>query len=282
MGAHLTLCQDNPMQDYNRAVVSELIQNGRFEEAEDILDSAITTAPTDGDLWHLKGQCLRFQENYKEAIACHQKAADMLPDIAPVLLALGVSQQLNGDLDAARQTLISAHNLDSDNSAVLNSLGMTFKLLGRLEEADQAYVGGLRAHARSIVGSFENSRESPLAEFEDIAHNLWAEYALYGATFLATNIQGISSLALPDSEFAIKEACSKEHGGLFWKVVESDNGRALFLLPNFLDSFRDRLYGDVVYSNLLGNRGTVLRMSGDVEGSKQHISEATFFQQRRA
>jgi predicted RNA polymerase sigma factor len=48
-------------------------------------------------------------------------------------------------------------------------------------------------------------------------------------------------------------------------------------LPNYLDTFRELLKRDAAYSNLIGNRGTVLELLGRGDEARRHIDEASEF-----
>ena len=48
-------------------------------------------------------------------------------------------------------------------------------------------------------------------------------------------------------------------------------------LPNYFNTFREALWGNPLYANLIGNRGTVLEMLGPGEEALEHFSEAEEF-----
>ncbi len=267
------------MSDHT-TIPAQLIGEGRFTEAEALLDEALADDPQNGFLWQLKGQCCNFQNRMREALKCHLKADSLTPGNPYIILALGIAQQKLGMLHDSRETLVRAHRIDPEHWAVLNSLGITFKLLGDLDAADKAYRRGLDAHARHIVASFQNHPSNPVFEHDELPCHLWEEHALTGAIWLAKTI-GASKIALPDSEFAELEARSNSHGGLLWKEIETDGEKVFFIFPNFINTFRESLYRDNAYFNLIGNRGTVLELTGKMQDARDHFREAQYFADRQ-
>ena len=73
-------------------------------------------------------------------------------------------------------------------------------------------------------------------------------------------------IAWPTDEQAMEEKRTEEHGGLYWTSVKNDDDEDMRLsLPNYFNTFREALWGNPLYANLIGNRGTVLEMLGPGE-----------------
>ena len=49
-------------------------------------------------------------------------------------------------------------------------------------------------------------------------------------------------------------------------------------LPNYFNTFQAALRDDATYSNLMGNRGTVLELLGRNEEASEHFDEAKEFE----
>ena len=86
---------------------------------------------------------------------------------------------------------------------------------------------------------------------------------------------GVQGKAWPTGEQAATEERTEEHAGLYWVDVLNDTKEIVCLfLPNYFNTFLRR---DAVYSNLIGNRGTVLELLGRQDEARQHFDEATEF-----
>src|SRR5688500_16831461 len=87
---------------------AELIRDSKYREALSLLEGL---SHDDGHFWnalYLTGQCHRFLDDFERAIFCLKQAALAAPTKAPVFLALGIAQQLKGELEQARVTLFHA------------------------------------------------------------------------------------------------------------------------------------------------------------------------------
>ena len=72
---------------------------------------------------------------------------------------------------------------------------------------------------------------------------------------------------------------TEKHAGLYWFDAPNDKGENVRLfLPNYFNTFREQLKRDPGYSNLIGNRGTILELLGRHDEARQHFDEATEFQ----
>jgi hypothetical protein len=101
--------------------------------------------------------------------------------------------------------------------------------------------------------------------------------ALGIALQLIEDLEG-AVIAWPTGEQAMEEERTEEHGGLYWTSVKNDDDEDMRLyLPNYFNTFREALWGNPLYANLIGNRGTVLEMLEPGEEALEHFSEAEEF-----
>lgn len=83
---------------------------------------------------------------------------------------------------------------------------------------------------------------------------------------------------MPTGEQAIDEERTEKHRGMYWTDELGDDGQLVrHYLPNYFNTFRESLRMDSTYSNLIGNRGTVLNLLGRHEEARLHTVEATEF-----
>lgn len=255
-----------------------LMQGQRYEEAIHLLRLSLAQEPAAWNTWYLAGQCCRFLNDVDGAIACHLRAAELRPDEAPVFLALGIAFQLGTRWDDAVNAFRRAIEIDSDYELAYNSLALTQKKRGDFEKALHNYDAGAKALARRIVKSMKNERSSLVLKHRDTMGTLWVEYASYGALHLSATAEGIGSIAFPTGEQAMEEERSGAHAGLYWTDMENSKSETVRLfLPNYFNTFRESLRRESAYSNLIGNRGTVLELLGRHDDARRHIEEAAEF-----
>ncbi len=256
----------------------EAWSSGDIHAAESVCRAAAAEDDQDWNAHYLLGVTLRFQGNFRGALASYERALENCPCPAPILTARGIAHQQLGNFSEAISAFERSLQLEPDSEECLNSLALTQKKVGELDKALHNYDAGAKALARRIVKAMQNNRTSPILKHRETVGNLWVEYALYAALYLASSAEGIDVFALPTAELALEEERTEKHAGLYWIDAPNDERDTVRLfLPNFFDTFRGLLKRDAVYSNLIGNRGTVLELLGRHDEARQHFDEATEF-----
>lgn len=255
-----------------------LMKLHRYRDAIKILRPCSEAAAPDWNALYLLGQCYRFLNDVDSALPLLSKAAAAAPHQAPVYLALGIALQLKGRLDEACHTLFHAIEIDPDYPAAFNSLALTQKIGGEFEKALHNYDAGCKALARRIVRSFSNDPKNPIIKHRDTNGTIWLAHAHYGALWLWAAEPGSAGFAIPDGAHAVEEERTERHGGLYWRDVVDEKGETVRLfLPNYFNTFRETLRRDALYSNLIGNRGTVLQLLERESEARLHFDEAIEF-----
>jgi len=203
----------------------ELMRQQRYAEALTEFRHLISDAPSDWELLYMAGQCCRFLNDLDEAVSYLQRAAAINTREPPILLALGVAQQLNGEFEGAIGVLVQAIQIDPDYELAYNSLALTQKKTGQLEKAMHNYDAGAKALARRIVKGMTNSRSNTILGFGHSRHNIWREYAGFGALYLAAITEGIESIAWLTASQAIEEERTGQHEGLYWVDHQTSEGK---------------------------------------------------------
>ena len=106
-----------------------------FVDALSILLPVIEGDPHDWEAFYLAGQCCRFMQDFPSAVQFLAKANTLHQDDAEVLLALGIALQLNGQFQKAIQELEHAVRLEPTLISAYNSIGLTYRKLGRPNDA---------------------------------------------------------------------------------------------------------------------------------------------------
>ena len=123
-----------------------------------------------------------------------------------------------------------------------------------------------------------NNRNSPILKHRDTQGNLWTNYAVYATLDMGCSVEGISGIGTPTGKQAMEEERTEEHAGLYWIDVPNDKKETTRLfLPNYFNTFRELLKRDAAYSNIIGNRGTVLELLGRQDEARLHFDEADEF-----
>lgn len=257
----------------------DLMKAQRFADALPLLQREIAEYPKNWSTLYMAGQCCRFLNDIDGAIKHLSRAAEIKSDEPPVFLALGIAFQLNTRWEEAIEAFRRAIEIDPDYELAYNSLALTRKKRGELNEAAHNYDAGAKALARRIVKAMRNDRSNPIVKHRDTGGSLWIEQATYAALYLASLNDSILSIAWPTSEQAEQEERTESHAGLYWVDLPNDKDETVRLfLPNYFNTFRETLRQDRAYSNLVGNRGTVLELLGQHDEANRHFSEADEFQ----
>jgi len=256
----------------------ELMKDQRFSEALHLLRRTIDQDPLQWNAWYMAGQCCRFLNDIEGAIEYLSHAAELKKDEPPIFLALGIAFQLNTQWDDAVESFRRAIEIDPDYELAYNSLALTQKKRGELDKALHNYDAGVKALARRIVKAMRNSRTSPILKHRDTVGTLWLDYASYAAIYLTSSAEGINGIAWWTGEQAVEEKRTEKHAGLYWIDTQNEKGENVRLfLPNYFNTFCEQLKRDAAYSDLIGNRGTVLELLGRHDEARLHFDEATEF-----
>lgn len=260
-----------------RSLGMEHLRQRRYADAFDCFSAAVRQRPDDWYVWYGAGQSARFLERFAEAIAYLAQAARLNPREPSVLLALGIAQQLSGDLDGAAGTLAAAIDADHDCAAAYNSLALTQRKKGDLDNALRNYDAGTKALARRFVKNVVNAATNEIREYEDVPGNAWTECAIFGALYHAAVIAPVAGVRWMTGAEAMEEERTRSHRGLFFVDEEAADGVSRLFLPNFFNTFREFLRADALNANLIGNSGTVLELLGRHDDASRCFREAEWF-----
>lgn len=256
-----------------------LVAAGRLDEASRLAVSAVQQDPSDGHAHYAMGQYFRFVEDYPNACAALSRANELAARQPPILLALAIARQLNTEYAAAIDAIRLALEIDPDYAHAYNTLAMTQNLMGEYEKAAHNYDAGATALARVIAKSLRNAEDSPRLPQWRSRSDLWSQHAIFGAMYLAAHASAsVDYFAWPTDEMAERDARTQEFRGWYWQdSLDAEQKTTRLFLPNYFNTFCDRLRADSMYANLVGNRSTVLRLMGKIVDADQHLQEAEDF-----
>lgn len=114
-----------------------LIASERALDAIPILNEGLSTTPSYGRLWSLKGAALDQQERYAEARQHYDRALRITPNDPNVMANIGLSHALSGDPATAEGWLRRAVAMPNASDSVRQNLILVLKLQGKMEEAER-------------------------------------------------------------------------------------------------------------------------------------------------
>jgi Flp pilus assembly protein TadD len=116
----IKLQPDNP-QAYNALGYSLVDRGERVDEAEKLIEKAVSLAPNDAFIMDSLGWAKYRQGNSAEAATILKKAYDLQPN-AEIGAHLGEVEWKSGQQDAARNTWREAKKLEPDNDTLVKTL----------------------------------------------------------------------------------------------------------------------------------------------------------------
>ena len=114
-----------------------LIATERSQEAVTVLSQGLSTTPSYGRLWSLKGAALDQQERYAEARQHYDRALRITPNDPNVMANIGLSHALSGDVVTAEGWLRRAASMPNASDSVRQNLMLVLQLQGKTAEADR-------------------------------------------------------------------------------------------------------------------------------------------------
>ena len=261
-----------------------LAEAGQYQDALLLLGDEIVRNPEDWYPRYAAGQCEQLIGNTAKALD-HLIEAARLNDkpYPPMLNALAIAHQSQGQYAEALNALRTALEADPGHFPSMNTLAYTQKLMGETEKSAANYDIVLRTLAHHMALEMSNSEDNPIYKYQEwvSTHKAWTMYAMQAAMFLATR-DGIDNVTWPPGKSAAREEETEEHKGLLWQDTADQEGKSLRLhLPNFFTTFRETIIRNPHYAELIGDRSDVLRLLGQTEEADKLQDEAKFIESER-
>jgi tetratricopeptide (TPR) repeat protein len=252
----------------------------RYGDALQLLELFVSRArEPHWNVLYLAGQANRFLGRLDEAQQYLRKSlAAPGGRQAEVLHALGIVLQKQEKLAEAIIVFKETLELQKDHDPALNSLALTYKMMGQLHDAHLTYERAVTAYFRRLAMSLENAEDNELLLHEETEGDLWRRKTLEMAMFLAAVTEGIDEVLFPTGEQAIEEANRPRYRGKLYLRIRTASGKdGLYFLPNFFNTMRERLKESLTYAVLLNNLGTVFAAMGRLADARTCFKEAIEF-----
>ena len=275
-----------------------VLSTGNFWFARVCAFAAIKVYPTDwqsfyamGQVLSLSGQRTNNQQKMAAAVAHLHQAVELGPAEETIWLALGIAYQQLQRWSESIDSLGKALQLDPDYAAAYNSLGYTQLKTGDFNKAAYNFKAALAALVRVILRGSKNDKDARRFVVTSTPHNLWADPALYGASFVSAR-DNCPKIAVPDNLIGEQGDQNPQHGGLLW-IDELSNGeiRRRFLLNYFAMMstalLKHHMYPPIMFNLSEASRGLCKETLADqileeVERSKSFQAIAGSFEHATA
>ncbi len=137
-----------------RSYAAALVGAGRFQEAADAYDQALTLDPDDATAHTGRGVALRALGQSGEALAAYNEALTLDPGNSTARYNQGNLLHTLGRFQEAVDAYDQALTLDPDNTDTHNSRGLALHALGRFQDAVDAYDQALTLNPANASASY--------------------------------------------------------------------------------------------------------------------------------
>ncbi len=124
--------------------VAELIKNGKYAEAEAILNKELADNPRDAGAWFFLAGSQRLQDKYDDAIASYTKTIEFLPEYGDAYLRRGIVWFQKGDYGVAALDFEFASTLNYNDPRPEMWRGLSLAMLDQPRLAISAYTAAIK------------------------------------------------------------------------------------------------------------------------------------------
>ena len=229
------------------------------------------------NIYYLIGQSYRFKEDYKNSIWYLQKSVETTENSSN-LKALGIVYHQVGSYNEAIKLHTKSLDLDDTQPFVWNSIAYSQKSLKQYNKAEKNYETAIKVYSRNIVKSLTNSKNSIFYPHSDIMSEaqLFVKYALEAAIFLSAK-KNFNSISVPNGAAADTIVADETRKSLYWSEQIIKGDKTFLVMPNFFNTFFNKLIKDNTYFLLIGNKAEVLELQGKEDETKKYWNEAYLF-----
>ena len=229
------------------------------------------------NIYYLIGQSYRFKEDYKNASSYLKKSIETFENPSN-LKALGIVYHQVGSYNEAIKLHTKSLGLDDTQPSTWNSIGVSQKYLKQYDKAEKNYETAINIYSRNIVKSLTNSKNSIFYPHIDIMSKaqLFVKYALEAAIFLSLK-KNFNSIAIPNGAAAETMVADESRKSLYWSEQIIKDDKTFLVMPNFFNTFFNKLIKNNTYFLLIGNKAEVLELQGKKDETKKYWTEAYLF-----
>jgi tetratricopeptide (TPR) repeat protein len=138
------MSNNNLLDEARKERVRDLLNQGRLEEANEVLFDLCREDQRDIEVWSLSVTAKGYLGRYEEVIVDSKKMLEIDPDYLPALNSLASALAALQRYDEAAEKFADLLQIAPDNPSVLNNYGHTLFLMGRLEDARGVFENAVR------------------------------------------------------------------------------------------------------------------------------------------
>lgn len=213
------------------------------------------------------GHCFRTINDFESAVIWYKRGLEIDPSNEFAHLGIGIVYQLTEQYDKAVEHLQKASQNISLITAI-NSLGITYKRMGRFDEALKAYREGI-ANLVFIALANLRRKENFIIYPVEQEKRQWLEPVIeLGIKFAKDD--GMKEVLWPSGDTAIELIEKQTYGGDLW---HDEDGKRMYL-PNYFHAVAFMLKQELEYAVLVNNIGTIYGEAGKEDEAKQLYRES--------
>ncbi|MCO7223726.1 lipopolysaccharide assembly protein LapB [Pleionea sp. CnH1-48] len=129
----------------------------KVDEVINVLEPALNAYSEVGRLWMLKGELCMLESRFDDALSSLNKAVSLMPAHIGSWHLMAWSQILIGEIESARESFISALNIDRNFSESHGGLAVTQIMLNDTESAKESTRRALGLDAKGMAGRYAQS-----------------------------------------------------------------------------------------------------------------------------
>jgi tetratricopeptide (TPR) repeat protein len=249
----------------------EAMESENLEKALEVLETEYHLHPDDLQCLYHIGYTWRLAGDLEKAKEFYLKVLNIDSEYEHANFGLGIIHQLKGEYEKAIEYLRKAANKNPYFLNAINSLGLTYKLNGDIDKAIEVYLKGINCLFRDIYNKLSDLNETKYVEHTDYKSDKWVTYAMETILNEAAR-EGLNSIMIPTPETALKFFNEKIESTCW---VDIDGKRQV--TPNYIESVREMLLTDIIYSSLTNNFEVAYGDNGEIEEAAKWFIESIAF-----
>jgi len=229
---HLTKARNDLADSLNR--------EGKYQEAESLLQPAIIDDPDDHYVWMNLGKALFGQQKFNEAEKMFEKVVELESGYVNAHFQLGKIFQMKEDLKRAEAAFRKTVELQPSSFEGWTELGLVFMKMNQAEDAEKAW---------KTATTYNPNYDAPWV-------NLSSLYSMSGRCDEARDALSRAQRLAPHDQFVIRAE-------MLWKTMCGGGAN-----PEISKEFVDTESENLEYTKLI-NRGAVMLDNGQLQDAEQ-------------
>lgn len=260
-------------KEVDHTITKEHLEELRAHEAYKAVEDCLKTIQPeniDNLTYDNVGHCFRTINDFESAVVWYKQALEIDPSNEFAHLGIGIVYQLTEQFDKAVEHLQKASSNITLFTAI-NSLGLTYKRMGRFDDALKTYREGISNLVFIVLANIRKKGQDKIYEVVKEGGQ-WLEPATELGLKMAVD-DGMEKYAWPSGKTALEIIENQTYGGKLW--LDTDKSR--MYLPNYFNAIAHELKQQLEYAVLVNNIGTIYAEAGKEDEAKQLFRESVAY-----